>query len=79
MLTTKKSDMSIALIIAAVIGLIVLVVALAILGKGTGESGKTLQSCEARGGDCKPSCPKEESQMPNVECPALKPKCCLKV
>lgn len=75
----KKADMSIALIVAAVIGLIVLVVALAIFGKGTGESAKTLQSCESRGGYCNLGCPKEEIKIPNVECPTLKPNCCLKV
>ena len=37
---TKKADMSLALIVAAVIALIVIVVALTIFGKGTGDSEK---------------------------------------
>lgn len=76
----KKADMSLALIVAAVIALIVIVVALAIFGKGTGESAKTLQSCEARGGTCMGKgevC--SGATIPNVECPTDKPKCCLKL
>lgn len=76
----KKADMSIALIVSAVIALVIIVVALAIFGKGTGESAKTLQSCEARGGECTEGtkvC--GGATIPNVKCPTDKPKCCLKV
>jgi len=80
MLKTKKSDMSIALIVSAVIALIIIVVALAILGKGTGDSANALRSCLSRGGYCSDiKCPKEEAEIPNVECEAGKPHCCLKV
>ena len=76
----KRADMSIALIVSAVIALVIIVVALAIFGKGTGESAKTLQSCEARGGYCSvPICPQGESTIPNVKCEAGKPHCCLKL
>lgn len=76
----KKADMSLALIVAAVIALIVIVVALAIFGKGTGESAKTLESCVARGGECKSvvACPSDSATIPNVDCPSGA-ICCLKI
>lgn len=75
----KKADMSLALIVAAVIALIVIVVALAIFGKGTGESAKTLGSCVARGGNCEPIsvCPRDRATIPNVDCKIG--ICCLKI
>ena len=76
----NAQNMSIALMIAVVIGLIVLVVVLAIFGKGTGESAKTLQSCEARGGTCTEKgevC--SGATIRNVECPTTEPKCCLNI
>ncbi len=74
----KKADMSIALIVSAVIALIILVVVLVIFGKGAGESAKTLQSCEGRGGHCTSDiiCPKEESTIPNVQCEDDAQRCC---
>ncbi|MEK6950048.1 MAG: hypothetical protein AABX34_07530 [Nanoarchaeota archaeon] len=80
MLLNKKADMSIALIVAAVIALIVLVVALAIFGKGTGEAAKTLSDCKSRGGECLLSvkCPNDQAQIPNVKCD-IGWICCLKV
>lgn len=82
MLKNRKSvELSVTLIITVVIALIVLVVALAIFGKGTGESAKTLRSCEARGGHCTSDliCQKGESMIPNVECEDGKPRCCLQI
>ena len=77
---TKKADMSLALIVAAVIALIVIVVALTIFGKGTGDSAKTLQSCGARGGECKSAatCPLGSATIPNVDCQSGA-ICCLKL
>ena len=75
----KKADMSLALIVSAVIALVIIVVVLAIFGKGTGDSAKTLQSCEARGGECTEQAEVcSGATIPNVKCPADKPKCCLK-
>ncbi len=79
----KKADMSIALIISAVIGLIILVVALAIFGKGTGQSVDILESCTARGGDCIPKKDPCANEMPFAECQdstgsaSTELKCCL--
>ena len=74
----KKADMSIALIISAVIGLIIIIVAIAIFGKGTGQSVNTLESCQARGGDCIPEGDPCTKVVPYAECQDnTKPKCCL--
>ena len=78
MLTMKKSEMSIALIVAAVIGLIILVVVLVIFGKGSGDASRALGSCEARGGQCigdAATC--DGTVIPNVKCSIAMPKCCL--
>lgn len=76
----KKADMSIALIVSAVIALVIIVVALAIFGKGSGDSAKTLGSCVARGGECKDTkpCPRDSATILNVDCQngAI---CCLKI
>jgi len=71
MFKNTKADMSIALIVAAVIGLILLVVITAIWIKGSGWFANTLESCESKGGGCEESleCDKDKFEIPNAECP----------
>ena len=78
MLKIKKSEMSIALIISAVIGLVILVVVLVIFGKGSGDAARTLESCEGRGGQCienDKTC--GGTLILTAKCATAKPKCCL--
>ena len=73
MLKNRKNSIScIVLIIAAVIGLIILVVMMAIFGKETGKTAKILEKCESRGGECVDPENKENQckgiVMPLIEC-----------
>ena len=54
----KKRDaqqLSTSVIILAVLGLIVLVVMIFIFSTESGDAVKTLKTCAAKGGDCRPS------------------------
>ena len=48
----KKADLSITVIIAAVIGLIALVVIIAIFTNSTQKTSENIGSCKAKGGEC---------------------------
>ena len=78
----KKRDaqgLSIQIIIIAIIGLIVLVVVLAIFNTESGRSVKTLESCGARGGECKlPNNCEGGTKIPNI-CPDKNRICCVKI
>ena len=50
----KDAELSITVIIVAILGLIVLVVMILIFGEGTSDAVKTLKTCAAKGGVCKP-------------------------
>ena len=74
----NAQNMSIAVIIAAVIGLIVLVVIMVIFGKESADVTKTLERCEAKGGDCLDSCGGGRV-VPNAKCDSASQKCCIKL
>ena len=75
----NAQNMSIALIIAAVIGLIVLVVVLAIFGNEAGSTVKTLDKCETRGGECEPNgCASTQKELFSANCDGGA-KCCIKI
>lgn len=49
---SKKADLSITIIIAAVIGLVALVVIIAIFTNTTQKTSENIGSCTAKGGEC---------------------------
>ena len=51
----KDAELSITVIIVAILGLIVLVVMVYIFGEGTSDAVTTLKTCATQGGDCRPS------------------------
>ena len=51
----KDAELSITVIIVAILGLIVLVVMIFIFSTESGDAVKTLKTCAAKGGECKPS------------------------
>lgn len=74
----KKADATIYLIVAAAIGLILLVVVLAIFGKETGDTIDVLDKCETRGGECKNGCMDTEKKLYNADCDDTEKKdCCI--
>ena len=52
----KDAELSITVIIVAILGLIVLVVMIFIFGTESGDAVKTLKTCAAKGGECKNPC-----------------------
>jgi hypothetical protein len=50
----KDAELSITVIIVAILGLIVLVVMILIFGEGTSDAVTTIKTCAAKGGVCKP-------------------------
>jgi hypothetical protein len=51
----KDAELSITIIIVAILGLIVLGIMVAIFSTESGDAVKTLKTCAAKGGDCRPS------------------------
>ena len=85
MLKKKNAmELSINMIILVIIGLIVLVVIMAIFGKQSGNTVKTLESCPSRGGSCvSESLCSDGAKIPNI-CPqgtvgTTNIICCVKV
>jgi flagellar basal body-associated protein FliL len=61
----KDAELSITVIIVAILGLIVLVVMVYIFGEGTSDAVTTLKTCAAKGGVCKTL---DENVNPPVRC-----------
>ena len=78
----KAQGLSFNVIIIAILALVVLVVLLAIFSQKTGKSVDTLESCEARGGNCdkdkNDGCSLNEFELKNAKCSGTK-ICCVNV
>ncbi len=61
----KDAELSITVIIVAILGLIVLVVMILIFGEGTSDAVTTIKTCAAKGGVCKTL---DETADPPVRC-----------
>ena len=83
MLKKKKAmELSITVIIVAILGLIVLVVMIYIFGQGTSDAVKTLKTCAAKGGECKASGDCDGTKLFNIkECKDKNPSeiCCIEI
>lgn len=73
----KEADISITVMIAAVIGLAILVIFFTTFTSEAGSLSKNVLSCEAKGGECvaKDTCTYQKTVW---QCPAEKPECCFK-
>ena len=70
------SELSVNIIIVAVIGLLVLVVVIAIFIKESGKNTELIGDCETRGGECVISC--DGPKIRNI-CPNEDEVCCIKI
>lgn len=76
----KKGELSINLIIMAVIAIVAIVVMLTIFRNTISNANTEMSDCEARGGDCAASCNGEcYTQIQLSNCPVNRPICCIKM
>ncbi len=82
MANKKAVELTLQIIVVAVILLVVAVIVIAVFSNQFGGFVGTAQSCEFRGGQCQPnSCSSGFQEYPKdqVKCPTEKPYCCIKV
>ena len=73
----KKGDISMQVIVIAILSLLVLVILSVMFITKLSAANHNLDTCAVKGGVCKSACADYETNLPFVNCPTSGEKCCV--